>query len=100
MTTYLTNTLKQAVRSGRTAIGTGSHKASDTATFRTVAAAGADHVFIDLAHALMSVETTATLIWHCHGAGIAPLVRVSPGRPRLRNYRQRHRHLSRPVRCR
>ena len=78
MTTYLTNTLKQAVRSGRTAIGTGSHMASDTATFRTVAAAGADYVFIDPAHALMSVETTAT---HCHGAGIAPLVRVSPGRP-------------------
>ena len=76
MTGYRTNTLKQIVVSGRTAIGTGSHEARDAATFHTIAAAGADYVFIDLEHASMSIETTATLIWHCHGAGVTPLVRV------------------------
>jgi 2-dehydro-3-deoxyglucarate aldolase/4-hydroxy-2-oxoheptanedioate aldolase len=70
------NTLKRRIKEGGVALGTNLHAARDPEQVYHVAAAGVDFVFIDLEHGPLNLETAVELVWHCHAAGINPMIRI------------------------
>lgn len=69
------NKLKQALRDGRTVVGT-FIRANDPCVVEGVALAGFDFAIIDNEHTAMNLESTVNLIRACEIYGLTPTVRV------------------------
>src|SRR5947209_8678849 len=71
-----TNSVKQKLRAGGTAIGTMVFEFATTGIARIAAAAGAEFVLFDMEHTGWSMETIRQLLATARGADLAPMVRV------------------------
>ncbi len=71
-----TNSVKQLLRDGKTAIGSEISRFRSPEVVRVYAQAGLDFVFIDMEHTCFSLETVADMIAVARGSGICPIVRV------------------------
>lgn len=78
-----TNTLKQKLATGGTAVGTMVFEFRTPAMPAICAAAGADFVLFDQEATGCSIETLATLMAAARGVDIVPLVRVPTTQPHL-----------------
>ncbi len=70
------NRVKQALRSGGTALGTMVMEFSTTGIARLAAGAGADFVMFDMEHTGWGVDTVRTLLAAARPADLVPMVRV------------------------
>ncbi len=70
------NSVKRALRAGRTVFGSELSGLRTPEVVRIYAAAGFDFVFIDMEHSPLSLETVADLVRSARQAGIVPVVRV------------------------
>jgi 2-keto-3-deoxy-L-rhamnonate aldolase RhmA len=71
-----TNRIKTILHKGGTAWGTMAFEFFTPGLCETLAAAGADFVFLDMEHSGIGIETIKAQCIFARGAGIAPLVRV------------------------
>jgi 2-keto-3-deoxy-L-rhamnonate aldolase RhmA len=70
------NPVKQALKAGRTAIGSEISRLRSPDIARLYARAGFDFVFIDMEHSAYSMESVADMITAARTGGIVPIVRV------------------------
>jgi 2-keto-3-deoxy-L-rhamnonate aldolase RhmA len=71
-----TNPVKQALKAGRTVIGSEISRLRSPDIARVYARAGFDFVFIDMEHSAYSMESVADMITAARTGGIVPIVRV------------------------
>ncbi|HEV3302855.1 MAG TPA: aldolase/citrate lyase family protein, partial [Planctomycetaceae bacterium] len=71
-----TNPVKQALKAGRTVIGSEISRLRSPDIARLYARAGFDFVFIDMEHSAYSMESVADMITAARTGGIVPIVRV------------------------
>jgi 2-keto-3-deoxy-L-rhamnonate aldolase RhmA len=71
-----TNAVKQALKEGRTVVGSEISRIRSSDVARLYAGAGFDFVFIDMEHSAYSMESVADMITVSRAAGIVPIVRV------------------------
>lgn len=75
----LVNTAKARLEAGELSIGVGLRLARTVDIGKAMKTAGMDWLFIDMEHNSMSIDTGAQIASAALDAGIAPLVRVTPG---------------------
>lgn len=71
-----TNTVKAALKQGRTVIGTMMVGTKSPDVVHVLRSAGFDFLFVDTEHSPYNPETVATIIREARAAGIVPLIRV------------------------
>jgi 2-dehydro-3-deoxyglucarate aldolase/4-hydroxy-2-oxoheptanedioate aldolase len=70
------NNVKEALKSGKTVIGSEASRISSPEIARIYAAAGFDFIFIDTEHTSFGMETVASMITIARLSNIVPIVRV------------------------